>query len=79
MKTDIRNREIKVKVKATECASDAIDRYMKRKGFQMCYWYDGRDLPHTTYSNGEYGELWLGPVMVNETTGICTFELDGNL
>lgn len=31
-------REIKIRVKNTECGSDAIDRYMRRKGYEKKIW-----------------------------------------
>jgi hypothetical protein len=73
--TDIRNTEIKIRVKATECGSDAINRYMLRNGYTNATWTDGHDLKHICWTNGEY-ELWLGGMRTNDTH--CTFELTGN-
>jgi hypothetical protein len=78
MKTDIRNREITIKVKLTETATDAIDRYMKRNGFVRYDWIDGMGLKHICYGNNEYRELWRGAMMFSDVTNTCTFTVCGD-
>jgi hypothetical protein len=75
--TDIRNKEIKIKVKADECAMDAIKRYMKRNGFTH-YQENRRDLTFDKFYSNEYSEIWVAGQSFNENTNTATFELEGN-
>ena len=58
--TDIRNKEITIKVKADQDCQDAIDGYMKRHGFKKQVWTDGKDLKHFYYYSEEYPQVLMG-------------------
>ena len=74
--TDIRNRDIKIKIaKSDEDANSAILRYMKRHGYRINCWIDGKDLPHQYFFNGTY-EVWVS-LMISCGNSV-TFTLSGN-
>lgn len=74
--SEIRNQEIKVKVKLTESVSDAIARYMKRNGFLPCDWVDGKGITHFCFTGNGYRELWVSSQLFHNN--VCTFSLAGD-
>jgi len=78
MTTDIRSTEIKIKVKKSESATDAIRRDMQRKGFTFTEWQDGKGLKHQAYLGNGYSELWVSGYNFSYITNKVTFVLDGN-
>jgi len=57
--TDIRHREIKIKIREGECAIDTIKRYMKRKGFTHFVKTTMGNLKHDMYYSDDYYEIWV--------------------
>jgi hypothetical protein len=60
MTTDIRDKDIILKVGLDECSDAAIDRYMARKGFKVELFTDGKGLEHKYYYSSDYYRLWVG-------------------
>jgi hypothetical protein len=76
MADDIRNTELKTRVKETESTEEAITRYMVRNGFETETFTDGKGLTHRYFSNNEYSQLWIGTTNFNGKS--VTFTIEGN-
>jgi hypothetical protein len=79
METDIRNTEIKIKVRQSEGCLEAIGRYMKKIGFERREWTDNKGLDHQYFTRCDYSEIWISYYAMNEKNNTCLFNLAGNL
>ncbi len=73
--SDIRNRKLSIKVRQDESCLDAIARYMKRNGYTVDRWTDGKGIPHLYFNNGSF-DLWVSGYTLNDNT--CKFSLSGD-
>jgi hypothetical protein len=75
--SEIRDQEIRINIEASECAIDAITRYLNTMGFEKAEWTDGKGLTHIYFTSPEYAELWIASQFYGENDTVV-FSLAGN-